>query len=355
MITMKKTIYISGVITANLLLIGCIFKLNHWPGAGVALSLSLLSLSLWFLPISLINHYKGQKDKSKKWLYVATFLSFFVVSIAVLFKIQHWPGASLLLIIGVPIPFLLFLPVYIYHSIKDREQSSVNFTAIILGLIFIAIYSGLLNINVSKEVLDHGIFLTKSNENAIDYYEQHIANMIEDNSIDEKTMGNINNVLNKSNAICSSISSAKRDLLDYSENEHLGTDLGDKTYIAGNINNLDSRNSSKYVLIWKDDAMVPQIKKEISSFTKYLKTLNVNEDIQATVDAILNIDDISIDDEMFSWEEREFASDYTVYALEALSRWEKNVRFIESAVVVDLINSVKMDSNLLAEINNEEL
>ena len=55
---MKKTIYISGIVAANLLLIGCIFKLNHWPVAGVALTLSLLTLSFWFLPVALVYHYK---------------------------------------------------------------------------------------------------------------------------------------------------------------------------------------------------------------------------------------------------------------------------------------------------------
>ena len=61
---MKKTIYISGIVTANLLLIGCIFKINHWPGAGVALTLSLIGISFWFLPLSLFHHYKNQNNKT---------------------------------------------------------------------------------------------------------------------------------------------------------------------------------------------------------------------------------------------------------------------------------------------------
>ncbi|MDK2978318.1 MAG: hypothetical protein PWP52_1032, partial [Bacteroidales bacterium] len=84
---MKKIIYISGVIIANLLVIGSIFKVNHWPGAGAAITLSLLLLCFWFLPIALINHYKGQKNKTSKWLYIAAFISFFMVFISALFKI----------------------------------------------------------------------------------------------------------------------------------------------------------------------------------------------------------------------------------------------------------------------------
>ncbi len=327
---MKKTIYISGVIIANLLVIGSIFKVNHWPGAGVAITLSLLLLCFWFLPAALINHYKGQKNKTGKWLYIAAFVSFFMVFISALFKIQHWPGAGLLLMIGVPIPFLLYLPVFIYHSVKNKEQSWVSFTAIILGLIFIAVSGVLLSINVSNDVLFHGIALTKSNEKVIDYYQ------FENNRLVGQSNNEMQEFVSESGRICDLIHKAKKDLLIYSDYAHINTDLGQDEFAMENLNNVDSKTMSQYVLIWKDGAIVPVLEKELKSYKKYTYTLHLNNETLSRIEKIINLDKQLIGSEKYSWAEREFGSDYFVFALESLSRWEKNIRFIEHIVLNDL-------------------
>ena len=329
---MKKTIYISGVIIANLLVIGCIFKINHWPGAGVALTLSLLLFCFWFLPAALINHYKGQKNKTGKWLYIAAFISFFMVFISALFKIQHWPGAGLLLLIGVPIPFLLYLPVFVYHSVKNKEQSFVNFTAIILGLIFIAVYGVLLSVNVSREILYQGVELTKSNEKIIDYYQ------FSNNKLTDLSNTEIKEIANKSDKICDIIHQAKKDLLIYSDNAHIHTDFGQDEFVIQNLNNVDSKTMSQYVLIWKDGAMVPVLEKELKTFKEYISTLHLNKATLGRIEDLINLDKQLIDSEEYTWIEREFGSDYFVFALESLSRWEKNIRFVEHIVLTDLYN-----------------
>ncbi len=339
---MKKTLYISGISIANLLLIGSIFKANHLPGSGIALTLSLVLLSFWFLPVALINHYKGQKNKAGKWLYIAAFISFFIVFIAALFKIQHWPGAGLLLLIGVPIPFLIFLPVFIFHSAKNKEQSFVNFTGIILGLIFIAVYGVLLSVNVSKDVLFHGIELIKSNEKIIDYYEFSNAQL--NDITDEETK----EIVSKSDHICDLIHQAKRDLLIYSENAQISSDLGEKEFKIENLNNIDSKNISQYVLIWKDNAMVPIIEKELRIYKKYLNSLSLDGEVPEIIEDVFNLDDLLVNNKTYSWIEREFDSDYFVFALESLSRCEKNIRFIENIVLSELNKNGKANKETLS-------
>jgi len=332
---MKKIIYISGVIIANLLVIGSIFKVNHWPGAGVAITLSLLLLCFWFLPLALINHYKGQKNRTSKWLYIAAFISFFMVFISALFKILHWPGAGLLLMIGVPIPFLLYLPVFIFHSVKNKEQSSVNFTAIILGLIFIAVYGVLLSINVSKDVLFHGIALTKSNEKVIDYYQ------FENKRLAGQPNKEIQEFVKESNRICDLIHQAKKNLLVYSDNAQISPDLGQEEFTMEKLNNVDSKAMSQYVLIWKEGALVPILENELKSYKEYASTLPLNKETLSKVEKVINLDKQLINSDEYSWAEREFGSDYFVFALESLSRWEKNIRFVEHIVLSDLSDKGK--------------
>lgn len=333
---MKKTIYISGISIVNLLLIGCIFKVNHWPGANVALTLSLVLLSFWFLPLALINHYKKNKNSANKWVYITAFISFFVVFISALFKIMHWPGASLLLMIGVPIPFLLFMPSFIIYSIKNKEQSFINFTAIVLGLAFIAIYSVLLSVNVSRDILYYGIDLTKSNEKVIDYYE------FENAQYGDISNKEIKEIINKSDAICNVIQKAKKELLTYSDNQNISSDLGKEEFRIENLKNLDSKTIGRYVLVRKDGALVPVIENQLRDYKEHLKTLNISTDTKNIINEVVNLDDLVINDENYSWVNREFNSDYFVFALESLSRWEKNVRFIEYIVLSDLNNTCKM-------------
>jgi len=54
----------------------------------------------------------------KKSVYVLAFLSCFLISTAVLFKIMHWPSASIMLVTGVALLNFGFLPVFFYQKYK---------------------------------------------------------------------------------------------------------------------------------------------------------------------------------------------------------------------------------------------
>ena len=51
-----------------------------------------------------------------------------------LFKIQHWPGAGKLLMIALPFPYVVFLPVFL--AVTSRNKSfSINNTVFVLFLL----------------------------------------------------------------------------------------------------------------------------------------------------------------------------------------------------------------------------
>ena len=151
---MKKFIYISGIILINLQLIGVIFKISHWPGAGVLLSISIVLMVFLFFPIALVTSYMQHKDKSQLHLYLIAYLTIAFDSLGMLFKIMHWPGAGMLLIIGLPLPFVLFLPFYMRYHNKTKAKSDKNFFGLIFFMMYLAIISSLLAVDASKEVYD---------------------------------------------------------------------------------------------------------------------------------------------------------------------------------------------------------
>lgn len=152
---MKNKIYILGLVTTLLVFIGILFKILHWPGAGVLLILGIFSLVIVFLPVALINNYKAEDNKVNRSLYIVTWITCLVVFIAMLFKIQHWPGASYLLLISVPFPFIIFLPVFLVITGKNKNFNINHTIAILFLLALISSFSALLSLNVSKErILD---------------------------------------------------------------------------------------------------------------------------------------------------------------------------------------------------------
>ena len=151
---MKQKIYIVGLVTTLLVFIGTIFKVNHFPGAGIMLTLGLLGLVVLFLPLALINHYRSEDSNKSKSLYIVTWVTCFVVFISMLFKIQHWPFAGTLLIIALPLPYVIFLPVFINVTSKNKNFNIYNTVAVLLLLAINSIFAALLALNVAKDRID---------------------------------------------------------------------------------------------------------------------------------------------------------------------------------------------------------
>jgi hypothetical protein len=159
---MKNRIYISGVVTSLIIFTGTIFKVNHFPGAAVLLVLGIAGLILFFLPAALINHYKAEENRQNLSLYIVTYITCFVVFTAMLFKILHWPFSGLLLTIALPIPYLIFLPVFLVVTSKNKNFNINNTVAVLLLLALNSVFSALLSLNVTKERIDESYNLARN-------------------------------------------------------------------------------------------------------------------------------------------------------------------------------------------------
>lgn len=149
---MKNKIYLLGIITSSLLIVGSLFKIMHWPGAGIILTVSILSLILAFFPTAFVSCYR-ENGKKKTALYISAFITLFFLFLSSIFKIMHWEGASILLFIGILFPIIVFLPVYLYFHFKEEEESLTNFLYIIFFLVGLSAMSGFLAVDISKDML----------------------------------------------------------------------------------------------------------------------------------------------------------------------------------------------------------
>ena len=58
----------------------------------------------------------------KKTMFVLGYIAVFLITSGILFKIQHWPGAAIMLVLGVALLNFGFLPMY-FH---DRYRQATN-------------------------------------------------------------------------------------------------------------------------------------------------------------------------------------------------------------------------------------
>jgi len=148
---MKQKLYILGLITTLIIFLGLIFKINHWPGAGILLTIGISVLVLLFLPLALADNYRSEESNHSLSLYIVTWLTCFVVFVAMLFKFQHWPFAGPMLAIALPFPYVVFLPVFLKVTSKNKNFNIYNTIFVLVLLATNSVFSGLLALNVTRE------------------------------------------------------------------------------------------------------------------------------------------------------------------------------------------------------------
>ena len=119
--TMKKIMIISGTIGSFATIIGASFKVMHWPGANMLMLLGLVTLSFIFLPLMFTLKIKEKQSKKDKLILAVGSLVTVLVGVTSLFKILHWPHATILLSITLSLLLLVFLPLYFISGIKNPE------------------------------------------------------------------------------------------------------------------------------------------------------------------------------------------------------------------------------------------
>ena len=134
--TMKKIMLYSGIASAFLVAVGILFKFMHWPGAAMALVLGIGMSSLIFLPLMFVLKIKEKQNTRDKLIIGLGALAGSALSLGILFKIMHWPGANMLAVGSVLLMVVVFLPIYFFTGIRNPEtkvNTIVSSAIIVIG------------------------------------------------------------------------------------------------------------------------------------------------------------------------------------------------------------------------------
>jgi hypothetical protein len=121
---MKNTMKISGVAGTVMFGFAALFKIQHWPLAGMMMTLGALILAFVFMPSALGVLWKETHNRNKLFLFISAFFAggFFIFGI--LFKVQHWQGAAIVLILAALFGILFFIPSLVVSLFKDQENKN---------------------------------------------------------------------------------------------------------------------------------------------------------------------------------------------------------------------------------------
>jgi len=96
---MIRTMKFSGTIALALVSLGTLLKFTQTTGANIVVLLGALCLCLLFLPSAVFLNYKKEEDNSFTGKLILT-LALICLCAGFFFKMMHWNGAMILLILG---------------------------------------------------------------------------------------------------------------------------------------------------------------------------------------------------------------------------------------------------------------
>jgi hypothetical protein len=137
--TLRSNAKVLGAISASLINLGITFKFQHWPGAGVMLVLGLCTFALAFVPMFLKEKLREENSERATLMNTCGAMGLTLFSLGLMFKIQHWPGAAVMLGLSVLFLFGGYFLLYLLDKNIDQEKKTAYlrkaFFSIIIGSI----------------------------------------------------------------------------------------------------------------------------------------------------------------------------------------------------------------------------
>lgn len=122
---MKKILYLIGLLSTAFTFLGSIFKIMHWPGASVMIIIGAFSFAFIFIPLLIFIKFKEVIFLFDKFIYSIGVVLGTILMVGFIFKLMHWPWATVLMLSSIVIFNFLYIPVYFLSRFK-REDLKFN-------------------------------------------------------------------------------------------------------------------------------------------------------------------------------------------------------------------------------------
>jgi hypothetical protein len=175
---MKNFTYIFGLSSAILTILGSFFKRMHWPGAGIMITVGMMLIVLVFLPLYFISSHREQPERKNPVYAIVGYLTIALFLVGATFKIMHWPGAGYMIYISVGFLLIGFIPLYVVNVFQRSGKERAYLPYVVMLLVGIACVMLMGNINMSKDLLDIYRAEARANEDRVETVQERTAQLL---------------------------------------------------------------------------------------------------------------------------------------------------------------------------------
>ena len=176
---MKNFTYLFGLTSAIITIVGSLFKRMHWPGAGILITVGMILIVFVFLPLYFITNHRAQAERKNPVYAIVGYLTIALLLVAAVFKIQHWPGAGYLIYASIGFILIGFIPLYVVNVFQKSGKEKANLPYIVMLLVGIACVMLMGNINMAKDVINIYEDEALTNENRVTEVQEQTAWLLE--------------------------------------------------------------------------------------------------------------------------------------------------------------------------------
>ena len=337
-----------GIFCLSLFMIAVLFKIMHWPGGGPLFLIAFVFFSLIFVPSYCIQRVRLSANRAEKSMNIFGSISVSLFSLGILFKWMHWPGASVMIIIGAFLFLVVFLPLMIRAYRNDSQNRADKLIRLYFISTLVCILISLTIGDTSKSVfmtfpiIEEGInSLTEKIElkNDISYK----------SSSSDNTNAGLKTKLEKVQQLSNDLDSYINDLRSFLivQTEGMPKEIADSVSLF-DVNAKDNYDVPTHVLIGGDPENVFQgrysareLKNKIMVFKMDLLKM-VGDANRAQVEKLIGLQTNDIYDteaeQTRSWEYKYFYHKPLGSTITVLSHIQSNVRFAESEIIATIKN-----------------
>ena len=118
--------------------LGAFFKMEHWPGASILLLLSAVLI----ISSTLIEFTQLEKDSKIRGLQIVVAIMIIACSVAAVFKIFHWPGGNFLVNIAMNVSIPAAIVFFFFSNVEYRLSRNLVAGIFYLLLLLMIFFPG---------------------------------------------------------------------------------------------------------------------------------------------------------------------------------------------------------------------
>ena len=240
---------------------------------------------------------------------------------------MHWPGATVIILAGLILLAMIFIPLFVVAHYKHESHISGHFIFVMVASMMAILFLSFMALTFSTDVLSEFVAVEKQMDDVLDDLEDKNTVFVKKMINTSEGDGIAASVHQKTGEIGSWIDDLKKELVIATEPENTAVIAGGKIDCS-KITRKDAQDIPVEILITQGKAS--QLAEKIREYKVYLLSESDDSDLASKLDMLLDISGVSVaDDHEIPWENAKFEHRSIVSNLNTLTIIQIELRMAE--------------------------